>query len=198
MDNILIVFSGKAQSGKSTSATLLREAYESKITFKIWSFASELKRIAYDIFNWDGDKGLYYNHGPDGIKPRGFEEPLEIVLDKGRQLLIEIGGAFRRIRQSVWADLIMKKINEFDKDHPDFRIVHCIDDLRFKNELKIVKTYTNCITIRLTRQSSLKIDDQSENDLDDTQFDYYIENNGTKEELQGKLKEIVEKHMKIL
>lgn len=179
MKSVLIVFSGKAQSGKSTSAKLVKDILFNKVDeIKIWSFAEPLKKIAHDIFNWDGDKEIYFN----GADP-------EPVSDKGRQLLINIGRHFRMIRPAVWVDLTIKNIKKHKEQNSGKIIIHCIDDLRFKNELQILKSneFLPCITVRIQRDLGKNITDQSEMDLDDSTFDYYIDNNKDMEELKLKI-----------
>jgi len=188
MPNILIVVSGKATSGKTTVADFIKEIVTDTEVQK-WSFATSLKQIAKDIFDWNGDKDIYYENIQ--VSDRTYPLIPIPIPDRGRQLLINIGGYFRNIRQSVWVDLIMKKISEYDRIHLEKDNIHCIDDLRFLNEISVVKKYNKCITIRIKRDSVSIIDDQSENDLDNEIFDYYIENNGTKEQLRTKIEKLV-------
>ncbi len=226
---MLIVFSGKAQSGKSTSAKLLKQIHDEleyerweKLTeeekesereikndirysqqskFQIHSFATELKNIAKNLFGWDGDKNLYYEekevvidgyHKPDGSFDREasiIEKVNSAVKDKGRQLLINIGQQMRWIRETVWAEYVLNKIKEIDKQCSD--TIFVVDDLRFKNELDLMKSFHTCYSVRLTRkEGALNLDDISEKDLDNSIFDYYVENDGTPEELKEKLKKL--------
>ena len=79
-----------------------------------------------------------------------------------------------------------------------------ITDLRFKNELEAVKKKES-ITIRIDRDNEqllkdkgihvpkqfLKSEHQSESELDNESFDYYLDNNGSIENLITKVKEIL-------
>ncbi len=188
MKNILIVFSGKAQAGKSTSANVLKKLIETNhpnLKVEIFSFASKLKQIARELFFWDNSKELYYL--PSDINK---QNPLP---DVGRQLLINIGQKMRDIRPTVWVDYVIRSIKDKDKEVTD--TIFIIDDLRFKNELNLAKTFHDCISIRLSRPSSLNLTDISEVDLDNETFDYYIENNFDLEKLQSDLEAILLKHI---
>ena len=256
MRNVLVVFSGKAQSGKSTSSAILRDIIiEQQIeelnlredisgvertedgcisfveimdgrpqgTFvgpraEIFSFATALKKIAKEYFNWDGDKGIYYEKKMVGglMQPKWypmadsiaqlskmpmpkFPEEYEMtngkledvpIPDRGRQLLINIGQHMRAIRPTIWVDYVINRIKKQGAEGSDK--VFIIDDMRFKNELNLAKTFDACVSIRLTRTSQLDINDTSENDLDDATFDYYIENNGDEVDLKSKISGLFE------
>lgn len=178
MKNVLVVFSGKARSGKSESSKIIKSLYKNtKYKVKIWSFAKELKILAKSLLGWDGDKTTYYLSNGD------------LDTSKGRGLLISFGQKMREVKETVWVDFTMKKIYKSEKNKK--AIIHCIDDARFRNEINIIKQYSNCIIIRIKKESSLNINDVSENDLDNEKFDLYIENNGTKKELKNQLKKIV-------
>ena len=96
MKNYIIVFCGKARSGKNTAAEMVRNHLsDSKIYVHEMSFAAQLKLLARDLFKWCGDKTMY---------------PIEVT-DRGRNLLINIGKAMREIRPSVWVDFVANEIN---------------------------------------------------------------------------------------
>ena len=66
-----------------------------------------------------------------------------------------------------------------------------ITDMRFLNEMEAVKKREG-ITIRVNRNlEESKDQDESETELDNAEFDYVIENNGTIEELIEKVREIL-------
>jgi hypothetical protein len=200
MPNVLIVFSGKAQSGKSTSASLLKQIIDTKRAnenpdinsnrlgdsqAQIFSFAAALKHIAKEYFGWDGNKDF---HTQPEIITDTFYQPA-IIQDKGRQLLINIGKKFREIRPTIWVDYVINKIKEADKSANDTFFI--IDDLRFQNELALAKTFHTCISIRLQRPEQLNLNDISEIDLDGTEFDYHIVNDGDMDKLKINLTELL-------
>ena len=227
MKNILIAFSGKAQSGKSTSANILKDLildiqYEqlkndpnieavsrngdsfdvvekngSHQGWALWtssgqihSFATALKEIAGKYFNWEGDKGIYYTKEDIGDGD-GIVEIVDVPIpDSGRQLLINIGQAFRAIRPSIWVDYVVNNIKKESQKYENRGMAFIVDDMRFRNEIKLCKTFDPCFTVRISRPNELHIEDASETDLDNESFDYYIKNNGSKEELKSELEKI--------
>ena len=78
----------------------------------------------------------------------------------------------------------------FNTKHPNW----IITDTRFLNELKAVKDRDG-ITIRVNRPQLISKDfeHESETSLDNAEFDYVIQNDGTLEELVNKVREIYNK-----
>lgn len=191
MKNLLIGFTGKAQSGKTTSSDALKKIVEAEgLEFRKISFAEPLKQLAKDWFDWDGDKGIYYStkiRPGDGeyVEDYLYKEPIP---DRGRQLLINLGMKMREIRGTIWADLAYKKICEINSQQPE-GIVFAMDDVRFKNELDVIAKVPNSFIVNLSRSSQLTIDDVSEKDLDDVVFDNKIQNDGSLEDLAKKVEE---------
>lgn len=196
MKNIIIAFSGKARSGKSESAKVLREVIEqtNDVKFVPFSFATKVKEIAKFYLGWDGDKDIHHRVFSTGeIKSDGsiaVDGDTEVIQDMGRQLLINIGQKFREIRPTVWADIVVQQINELDLGTPE-NVIYCIDDMRFQNEVKALGKYGRLVTIRLNRtEGQLNIDDITEKDLDNHRFDYHIENDGSVKDLKQKIQQI--------
>lgn len=202
MKNIIIAFSGKARSGKSESAKVLREVIEqaNDVKFTQFSFATKVKEIAKFYFNWDENKDIHHRVYATGeIKSDGsiaVDGDTEVIQDKGRQLLINIGQKFREIRPTIWADIVIQQINDLDIGAPE-NVIYCIDDLRFQNEIKALGKYGRLVTIRLNRtDGQLNIDDITEKDLDNQKFDYHIENDGSVKELKQKIQQIYQSILK--
>jgi len=65
-----------------------------------------------------------------------------------------------------------------------------ITDLRFKNELEAIKN-RNGIIIRINRNNIQLSNHLSETDLDNSTFDYVIDNDSSIEELEEKIKQIL-------
>lgn len=176
MNYIVLAISGKATTGKSTLGDFLQESIKERYPLykvKYYPFASELKRIAKEYFGWDGSKEIFTDNGV-------------VVQDKGRMLLINIGGYFRKIRPSIWYDFVIDKIKAETKGHAgDFKI-YLIDDLRYLNEADALNTFGEKIyKLRINRDSVPKLDIESEVDLDGyTKWDKVVNNNGTLEQLR--------------
>ena len=112
-------------------------------------------------------------------------EPLTIG-----QYLQKIGGLFRNIHSNVWVNATMNKLNN--------NVVSILGDVRFPNEQNAVKN-RNGFTILVKSDRPLdpklmagrSINDASERALDNTSPDYIIENNGTLEELEFKVIQLI-------
>jgi len=167
---VLVAFSGKAGSGKSTLANHLVTGYG----FVKFSFADELKRLCQKYF------------------PLIMAQRKEVR----RKLLQEIGMLFRKFNPYVWINFVVVNINRQLFSNPNARIV--IDDLRFKNEAHTL-ALMGFNLIRIERDAELRkqwgydVYSQhiSEVDLDDWQFDQWVQNNGNYP-FEDALKEILE------
>jgi hypothetical protein len=92
------------------------------------------------------------------------------------------------IGKNIWIEVVKRKIlKELEKNK---NIV--ITDVRFPNELELIKTFGGII-IRVTRDSvNTQLDvHESEKLIETLQVDYDIQNNGTIEELYKKISELV-------
>ena len=153
----IILLSGKAESGKSTVALMVKEILESKDKKVLkMAYGDLVKYLCGKYFNWDGQKD-----------------------EKGREILQQIGtNVIREKSPNYWVDFVIDFVNLF-KDEYDFVI---IDDCRFKNELErwdigdwdtyIVRVERKGHTSSLTQTQLLH---PSETSLDTYHFDYYIE-----------------------
>lgn len=162
----IIMISGKSGHGKDTVAQMMKKNLEAKNKrVLIVHFADLVKHYAHDYYGWQGQKD-----------------------EEGRALLQKIGTEMmRKYYPTYWAEIIGKFIavagywNEFD---------YCIiPDWRFKNEFttvylhnsKINKTYrlrVNRENYRNPAMTDEQFNHISETELDDTDFDWIIENNG--------------------
>ena len=165
--HVVIAISGKAGSGKTTVAGYIQQwAKDEYCEGRLYSIAWKLKEIATEVFKWNGEKG-------QGDKK-----------DSGRNLLINIGNAFRDIRPNVWIDFLIQRIRqEQPMTNRDFsHVFYIIDDLRFQNEAdKLREAFGDAVVfIRLERPGIQEIQDVTENDLDAAKkvFDYKFYNTG--------------------
>lgn len=143
---MIIAFSGRRGTGKSVAAQYLVMNYG----FKVISFAAKLKEIANILFPFE-PKDLY------GINK---EKPFLEYDWSPRDFMIKFGNFLRFWDENYWVNIALKGIKG--------NIV--IDDLRFKNEAKILKE-KEAKLIRLERYAKYNpykgdIDDPSEKDLD--------------------------------
>lgn len=157
----VIAISGKAQHGKDTSATILKDMLVSdSYRVLIAHYADLLKYMCRTFFGWDGQKN-----------------------DNGRHILQYVGtDIIREKRPDFWVDFVIDVLSLFPDDW-DFVL---IPDCRFPNEIECLKEAgLNMTHLRVVREnfiSPLSVEQQahpSETALDDCIPDYYIENKGS-------------------
>jgi len=160
----IIAFAGRKQSGKTSTAMAVAQAFEVRNAtgiVKIYNFADPLKNLCIDIL------GLEYRqcYGADEEK----NEPVDCYWD-GKQLssreVLQIVGTdmFRKMQYHVWSSATIRKIK---RDGPDLAL---IADCRFPNEVEAVKN-AGGIVIKLNR-NIYDSDHASETALDPENYDY--------------------------
>lgn len=177
MNPKIYIISGKARHGKDTIANMIQEYYQEKNKkLIVLHYASTLKEYAKKIADWDGS---------DNNKPRQLLQ----------QLSTEI------IRKQIDPDFFVNRMIEDIKVYSYFYDAMAIADSRMKKELtEPIKNFDQVITIRVTRpnfDNGLTEEQKkhiTEIDLDDYKdFDYYIENDGTLEDLKIKVNNLIDK-----
>ena len=174
----IILVSAKARNGKDTVAELAKQELELKgERVLICHYADLLKYICKTFFDWDGVKD-----------------------DKGRTILQHVGTDVIRIKNHApdyWVDFIANLLWMF-YDEWDYIL---IPDTRFPNELeRMIDNFSKerIVSLRINRpnfnsgMTQEQLNHSSECALDDYKFDYYIENNGTLEDLQLKVKDLLD------
>jgi hypothetical protein len=160
-----IAFGYKARSGKDTSVDYLQDKYGGK---KI-KFADPI----YDI--------LYY-----------AQNRLDLPIGKDRKFLQWVGTEWARNQDpDIFVKQAIKEVSSIKQN------CYC-SDLRFINEFNALKK-DGWTCVKINRKIENKPDEEynkhvSENELnniDDSEWDYVIENNGTIEELYSRLELIV-------
>ena len=153
---MILGISGKAQSGKDSVGQYLVEKY----AFKRAASADALKRIARNIFTWNGQKD-----------------------EAGRKFLQDLAMAVRGYDQDYWIRITLQEIQHQHVLNQVNNFV--ITDVRFLNEAKYLKAQ-GAILLRINRPGIALLDHVSETELDDyNDFDFVIENNGTLKDLEN-------------
>lgn len=161
----IILVSGKAQNGKDTTAEILRSQLKTDGNrVLVTHYADLLKFICRNYFGWDGNKD-----------------------DVGRQMLQYVGtDVIRKQNPTLWVDFVSMILKYFHENW-DYVI---IPDCRFPNEITTMSDNGfETIHIRVVREnfkSPLTKEQQmhpSETALDDVTPDYYINNDGTLQDL---------------
>lgn len=169
MKNIVLI-NGKARSGKDTVAQLLKEHFERRgLKVAIRPNAEAVKNVAKCIFGWN-----------------------EIKDTKGRQLLLDITQAGYNYDPYFW-----EHKNEHRMKGND---IYIIPDWRYQSTFNYFNLRNNVITINVENENRENIgklsNHSSETGLDNFLFDYFIDNNGSLEDLQEQL-EILHKFILI-
>lgn len=209
----VILLSGKKQVGKDTFASILTSLNKrSKYTWFSIALADELKHQISDIlaslcghrindvahpeskedFEYLDFMDSFYNRRQD-LKEKQIESltysdgnivtPRNAMQWYGQMIKTTFG-------EHIWIDILLK--NKIFLSEPNTNII--VTDCRFKYELKELKQRLQnkfeVITVRIKRNTGLEDKDISETDLDnleDSHFDYILENNGSIKEFKKKV-----------
>ena len=179
---IIFLIGGLAGTGKTTSANLIYDILSEKQrgSYALQSFAKAVKDTAREKFGWNG-----------------------IKTTKGRILLQGVGQTGRAFDKDIW---VRRALHLIIDSYPIPVNTVSFDDWRFPNELDYVReNYIHThkiVTIRIDAPSreilkgTPEYDEASETSLPLTNekdyYDYFIDNEGSMEELNASLKEIVE------
>jgi hypothetical protein len=174
---MIIGLSGYAQVGKDTVAQILVEEYG----FTRIGFADIIKKAAYILDPLITMDGMRLAHAVDKYGWEGSKQVPEV-----RRILQVLGSEIGRdlIDPQIWVELTMHSV------HVDDKIV--ISDVRFRNEAEEIKWKQGQVwrISRIDKGAPVNIH-RSETDMDSWDFDQYISNNGTVEELNALIKEIL-------
>lgn len=170
----VITISGKAESGKDTTAKMLKNRLEDiGYSVLICHYADLLKYICRTFFEWDGKKN-----------------------EEGRTLLQKVGTeGIREQKPDYWVDFI-KDVLRFFPDEWDYVL---IPDTRFPNEIESIKSEFHCTTLHITRpnyENHLTEEQRkhpSETALDEFEFDYEIINPGNAGGLSNEVNDFIDR-----
>lgn len=169
----IYIISGKARSGKDTIADMIYGYYKNKKVIKL-SYSYYLKDYAKRIIGWNGS---------DETKPREFLQKLGIEL----------------IKNKINEHFLINRLCDDVKVFSYFYDVIIITDARLIDEIEIPKKiFSNISVINVIRNIDNKLTNEqqkhiTETGLDDYNgYDHVVENNGTYNELQTKIKNIIE------
>ncbi len=181
---MIIAMSGYAQSGKDTAAAVLVEKYG----FVRYAFATALKEMVYrlnpivltemtpDNLPHGGPEPYLVTHRvQDYVDMHGWEQAKKVP--EIRRLLQVMGTEAGRqvLGDNIWVDAVMNKIT--GEDHV------VVTDCRFPNEAEAVKVAGGFV-VRVDRPGVEAVNAHpSETALDGWNFDAYINNYGTLEDL---------------
>jgi uridine kinase len=157
MKNIIVGLFGQAASGKDTVAGMLAPRlwqyidHEKPLVTKI-AFAYNVKKIYCDYFDVDFDFIEEWKRNPE--PPPGFSMNV-------RQALQMIGDGFRKVKNSVWIDKVLNKMQNV-----------IITDGRYLNEAKAIKEKDG-IVILIDRPSHRNADQNDSEKIMGEASDYF-------------------------
>jgi hypothetical protein len=165
-NNILIGISGKAGSGKDTTADFIIEyCSERGILSEKLPYAKSLKNIAKDVFGWDGKKD-----------------------ERGRRLLQVLGtDCARTYNNNFWLEKWLECYQNISIKN-DKRTIVFVPDVRFQNEAEQILSLGGTMINIVGRSSDLGSNEKhiSEIPLEPNLINYTIENSGSLDGLKSK------------
>lgn len=181
-----IAISGKARSGKDTSAKIIKKFLNEKLfTVSKFAFADDIKIIAKVLFPQLTEDQLY----GDSVN-RDFTICENTTI---RKLAQEIGKFGRNFDEDIWVKNTLYKVktsNAFCKIISDLRFVNEYNLLK-ENDFKLIRIKRN-IDYGLNKDQYKDVSEVDQDNLLDEQFDLVIDNNGSVYDLEAKLKHFID------
>lgn len=168
---MLIGISGKMGVGKTTAARFI--SLVSK-TAEVKSFGAPLKRVAKMFL---GDIDLSSQDVKKSVLSEEWNNPEPMTV---RDFLQKLGTDAIRdgLHPNAWVNML------FNDYH--YRQHWVIDDVRFPNEYNAI-AYRGGVMIRINRGGIPTSDHPSETMLDDYEFDFVIDNNGSEDDFLNQI-----------
>lgn len=190
-----IAIGGKMGSGKTTTALYLADKYG----FWRYAIADNLRDVASEVRLHQTISAVRMiqdmtNCYCEGIYLRIFRLCMECQGKSDRWLLQKLGtDIVRAYDEDVWIRCLLEQIGD--------RSFVVIDDVRFRNELEYLKDrdyvtiWINCdvrVDRLLERDGHIDgLNHSSEHELDESRFDYVMNNNGGLEDLYSQVDTII-------
>jgi hypothetical protein len=191
----ILALAGKISSGKDTVANIIKKI-DAESDWQIKKFAYKLKQIASIISGipihlfedqsfketymsdvWD----LYVKEDKTLFSENGAYNSQRHVKMKVRDFLQKIGTEAMRdkLHYNTWVNALMVDYKKTKNSEEEYVMPNwIITDVRFPNEYDTIKNQ-NGIIIRVNRDSTITNNHVSETALDNHEFDYVINNNGS-------------------
>lgn len=173
---MIIGLAGKAGAGKDLFAELIKKQLTS---VEVLAFAKPIKDAAKILFNFT-DEQLYDHIKKEEIDPRWGKSP--------RQVFQWLGGLLRKdVHDDFFIGNMKQRIENSKAD------VIVITDVRFLNELKLIKFMDGKVIkiVRPNAETTKHSDDISEQGIEDKFVDSIVINDGTIEDLNDKIMELL-------
>lgn len=166
----VILINGSGKVGKDKFVNFCMEKHKNSVN---WSTIDKVKKVAKKSFGWDGKK-----------------------TNEARKFLSEMKRIWSEYNNGPFVYMV-DKINKNqsglnNKDANDFiYFIHCREPHEIQ---KFVDEYKeNCITVLLKRDDREIPDNDSDRNVGNYKYDYYIDNNGNVEDLEKSAMEFLDK-----
>jgi hypothetical protein len=179
----IALWSSTPQQGKSTVANFLKEQHG----YEVLSFASPLLEMVETFLMHHGlcmEEIDYYCR-------QAKEQPIPGVGRSYRYLARTLGTEWGRylVKETTWLDAFDQKFDRHSSRKPI-----CVDDLRFRNELNLLRS-RGFTLVKIFRKTDRQRDmDKHQSDVELLSFskwDYEVYNSGTLEELYQTVNQII-------
>lgn len=182
---MIVAFGYRSRSGKDTAANMFAALAGKRTTVIRDAFAEDLKDVAYRLYSRYGlRRGAYYNT-PEGERLRGV--PLPVINKTPVQVWVELGMKCREIWQDTWLDFVV------DRSRLRSDAIFVVSDVRFANEARAIKE-SGGYCVRVDRDTATI--NPSDVYLDDWDFDFVLNNNGTLNDLEKQVSNLVSEVIK--
>lgn len=170
--------SGKIGSGKDTVCDLVREIWPDFVKI---AFADRLKKVVCALTGTPLE--TVRSREGKGMVPKGFSHTIG-------QLLQIVGQSMKEsLGEEVWCDAVMGSLPQWTLI-ADCRCLVEADAIRRAGG-KLIRVNGDPARVRELNTDKRDLNHSTETELDCYSFDYVIENEGTVDELRGKVKSIV-------
>ena len=163
--------------------------------FKNTLLGEEYDRYEVTYYSKNGITRVYFNTREEvGVflkERRGSVINTQLITMTPRKMLQLMGtqGFRRTIHENIWVSSLMREYkNDKQGDLPNW----VVTDVRFKNEVEAIEKRGG-IVIRVNRDTDSTDEHESETELNNHEFNYVIDNNGSLEELIEQVKDILSK-----
>jgi hypothetical protein len=163
---MIIGISGKKRAGKDTFFNVAHKILNGKYPVKRYAFADNVKKFAVKYLN---------------------VPTADIKNEENRFILQGIGQMLREeVSKDFWVNSLFAEIYKSRQLNPSE--ISIITDVRYKNEAEIILSKDDSFLLKIENKKTFMVDyHQSEIDLDDFEFDFTIENEGTLSEYEEQI-----------
>ncbi len=166
----VIIINGSNQSGKDQFANFFKKHYDYKSVN--WSTIDKVKKILKRNFGWNGKK-----------------------TDESRRFMSEVKRVWSDFNNGPFEDMV-NKISKYNANLPKGErqnivyFIHCREPHEIQ---KFVDKYgKKCLTVLLKKDDREVANNDSDKNVANYEYDFYIDNNGDKKELEKQVLEFIE------